>query len=66
MIYKLVNKTDGGVETEEMKFMKFFHAMARVAKSTDPEFKILIDKTIEIGMMEVNSTIDKTESEKPQ
>jgi hypothetical protein len=66
MIYELVNKTDGEIETEEMKFMKFFHAMVLVAKNKDPEFKILIDKSIEIRMMEVNSTIDETESEKPQ
>ena len=63
-IYELVRK-DGVPETEEIKFMKFFQAMALVAKSTEPEFTILIDKSIEIGMMEVNSTIDESKSSKP-
>jgi len=57
-IYELVRK-DGVPETEEIKFMKFFQAMALVATKSEPEFTILIDKSIEIGMMEVNSTIDE-------
>jgi len=48
-IYELVKK-DGVPETEEIKFMKFFQAMARVARSTEPEFTILFDKSIEIGL----------------
>jgi len=50
MIYELVTKSDGVLETEEMKFMKFFQAMVLVAKKADPEFTILIDKKIEIGL----------------
>ena len=63
MIYELVRK-DGVPETEEIKFMKFFQAMVLVAKRSEPEFTILIDNTIEIGMMEVNSTIDESKSSK--
>jgi hypothetical protein len=49
MLYEFVKKTDEIIETEKMKFEKFIHAMAMVAKSPDQEFKILIDKTIEIS-----------------
>jgi len=59
MLFEFVKKTDDVIETEEMKFMQFMNAMILVAKNQDPEFIILIDKTTEIGMMEVNSTIDQ-------
>ena len=49
MLYEFVKKTDEIIETEKMKFEKFIHAMAMVAKSPDQEFKILIDKTLEIS-----------------
>jgi len=70
MLYEFVKKTNDVIETEEMKFMKFVNAMVLVATNQDPEFKILIDKTIEIGLMEVKSTIDlsdaMTDEEKAQ
>jgi hypothetical protein len=49
MLYEFVKKTDEIIETEKMMFEKFIHAMAMVAKSPDQEFKIMIDKTIEIS-----------------
>jgi len=66
MLYEFVKKTNDVIETEEMKFMKFVNAVVCVATNQDPEFKILVDKTTEIGMMEVNSTIDETEVKKFQ
>ncbi len=63
MQYEFIKKDDDVIETEEMKFQKFTKAMEMVVEKANPDFNILIDRTIEIGIMEVNST-DETESEK--
>lgn len=49
MQYEFVKKNDDVIETEAMKFQKFMKAMEMVAEKADPDFKILIDRTIEIG-----------------